>query len=309
MEPDEISIEAEKTQMNYANKSCSLFLNFLEKTSIHGLVNIRVSVKLFHKIIWILLVTISFSFCLYMVITSCFNYAKFETLTTIREINELESLFPTIILCNRNTFTNAYSYNYLRNYSIMINQSDIFDNPPLNLIQSNRFLFKAFSNYIKAKRDVRLLDYNVKEILISCKFNQKECNENDFVWFDHIIYGNCYKFNPENDLKTTYWPGRNQGLRLELFVGIYDQLEKLANNKGLSVVIVNSTKAGGSIEDGIFITPGTDSNIEIQRSFTERLPKPYSNCDIKEIKIDSYDSFLYKLLLKKSGLYHYEGNF
>ena len=81
-------------------------------------------------------ITISFSFCLYMVITSCINYAKFETITTIREINELESLFPAILICNRNTFTNAYSYDYLRNYSIMINQSDLFDNPTLEQIQN-----------------------------------------------------------------------------------------------------------------------------------------------------------------------------
>jgi hypothetical protein len=297
----------EPKKLSFMNKSKSLFLNFLEKTSIHGLVNVRVSHKLFHKIIWIFLVTISFSFCLYMVITSCINYAKFETITTIREINELESLFPAIIICNRNTFTNAYSYDYLRNYSIMINQSDLFDNPTLEQIQSNLFLFKAFSNYIKSNRDVRLLDYNIKDILISCKFNQEDCDENDFVWFDHITYGNCYKFFPENGSKTTHWPGRNQGLKLELFVGIYDQLERLVNNKGVSVVIINNTKACGSIEDGMFITPGTDSNIEIERSFTERLPKPYSNCDIKEIKMDSYGSYLYKLLLQKTGLYHYEG--
>ena len=52
---------------------------------------------------------------------------------------------------------------------------------------------------------------------------------------------------------------------------------------------------------------GLETNIILKRQFNYRLPKPYSNCEIKEIDINSFNSDFYKRLFTKSGSYTYKG--
>ena len=52
---------------------------------------------------------------------------------------------------------------------------------------------------------------------------------------------------------------------------------------------------------------GKETNIVVKRNFNYRLPKPYSNCDIKEINPDSFKSDLYGILINKSGTYTNQG--
>jgi hypothetical protein len=53
---------------------------------------------------------------------------------------------------------------------------------------------------------------------------------------------------------------------------------------------------------------GQESNLIVKRIFNLREKKPYSNCDLKEIKIDSNDSEFFTMMLKKSGNYNYKGS-
>ena len=61
------------------------------------------------------------------------------------------------------------------------------------------------------------LGYSLKQIIISCIFNNKDCDlENDFVHYYDQMYGNCFKYNADKS-KMISQSGSMNGLQLELF--------------------------------------------------------------------------------------------
>jgi hypothetical protein len=59
-------------------------------------------------------------------------------------------------------------------------------------------------------------------MLISCLYNFKACNSDDFEWFYDTVYGNCYKFNSAKQTnrldEIVTKPGPLNGLRLGKFI-------------------------------------------------------------------------------------------
>lgn len=240
---------------------CAL-VDYLEKSSIHDLNSIRIAKNNFLRIVWIISILTSASLCGYSIMKSINDYLSFEVMTKIREINEVKSIFPTISLCNRNIFTNEFGYNYLKNYSEKNNESDIFKNPTMEIIRSNEFVNRAAANFMKdekIKERRKLIDYPIKDILLSCKFNLRECTDNDFEWVYHHKYGNCYKFNSEkisyNSSNIAFMPGKTNGLTVELYVDVNKKLSQLTNGKGISIIIGNGSHNFDDM-DGLYLTPG-----------------------------------------------------
>jgi hypothetical protein len=238
------------------------FVDYLEKSSIHDLNSIRIAKNNFLRLIWIISILISASLCGYSIIKSINDYLSFEVMTKIREINEVKSIFPTISICNRNIFTNEYGYNYLKNYSEKNNETDTFYNPTMEIIRSNEFVHRAAANYMKdekLKEKRKLIDYPIKDILLSCRFNLRECDDNDFEWVYHYKYGNCYKFNSEKSASISsniaFMPGKANGFTVELYVDINKKLSQLTNGKGISIIIGNASHNFDDT-DGLYLTPG-----------------------------------------------------
>jgi hypothetical protein len=244
-----------KNEINKIKESC---LTFLDITTINGLKNILIAKHKAIRIIWIIVFIISSCFCMYLLMSNCLSFLNFETKTIIQEINDPLSQFPTIVLCNRNTFTTLYAYQYLKEYSFSQNASEYFEKPDVRSLKNNEYIYKAFASYLKKSNktsDIKPLDYELKDIMISCEFNGAVCNENNFEWFFHGLYGNCYTFNINSSLKS-YRSGKKRGLTIELFVGIYDELDKFTIAKGLAVIVNNNSNSNAFLSDGIFVTTG-----------------------------------------------------
>ncbi len=244
---------------------CSAVVDYLEKSSIHDLNSIRIAKNNFLRIMWIFFVMISASLCGYSIMKSINDYLSYEVMTKIREINEVKSMFPTVSLCNRNIFTNEYGYNYLKDYAEKNNETDILKKPTIEIIRSNEFVKRVAANYMKdekMKEKRKLIDYPIKDILLSCKFNLRECDENDFEWEYHHKYGNCYKFNSEkssyNSSNIAFMPGKANGFSVELYVDIDKRLSQLTTGKGISIIIGNSSHNFDDM-DGLYLTPGYSS--------------------------------------------------
>ena len=110
------------------NIKSGIFKNFVLKTTIHGFKNIKDAEYLFAKVLWIICFTISASLCFYSIISAVVGYLNFDVVTKIRSINEKQSIFPTVSICNQNIFTSKFAYYYLRNYSIFENNRLLFEN-------------------------------------------------------------------------------------------------------------------------------------------------------------------------------------
>lgn len=66
--------------------------------------------------------------------------------------------------------------------------------------------------------DLRQNGFQLTQMLISCMFDLKPCSVSDFVWFYSFDYGNCYRFNGNNEIvRVVKKAGPLNGLRLNIF--------------------------------------------------------------------------------------------
>ena len=65
------------------------------------------------------------------------------------------------------------------------------------------------------------IGFTISNMLVSCYFNDKECDESDFKLYRTNEYGNCYTFNYDasNPVYTSR-TGPNSGLTMEVFLGV-----------------------------------------------------------------------------------------
>jgi hypothetical protein len=295
-------MEEKKDNLNYFN-------GFLKKTTIHGLYNIKITKNIFLKTIWMISILVSTSLCGYSIMNSIDDYLSFEVMTKIREINEVKSIFPTISICNRNMFTSKYAFEYLKNYSESKNLKETLIEPEFDILRSNSFLRNAMSNFLYFEKNIenrKRLSHSLKEILISCTFNQRKCDDSNFEWFHHYQYGNCYKFIPSSiHGNEVIIPGKLNGLTIEMYIGVYNELDAIRETKGISLIVSNKSDYVNDM-DGLFLFSGTENDVVIKRKFSELLPYPYSNCHdnfnevsetIQMINYNNY-SYSYRLCMK-----------
>jgi hypothetical protein len=73
-----------------------LFFDFLNKTTIHGLKNVKDANSHFIRFLWIIFIMFSASLCIYSITSGIFSYINYEVTTKTRYINENKSVFPTV---------------------------------------------------------------------------------------------------------------------------------------------------------------------------------------------------------------------
>lgn len=116
------------------------------------------------------------------------------------------------------------------------------------------------------------------------------CKPSDLEVIETAKYGKCVAFNrDEMRPRRSYKYGRESGLVLELFVSGGNE----SSVSGLVVLVRNQSElmrplnkslpyelpaADSAYTNGVLIEPGTSTNLALGRSYTIRLPAPYSDC-------------------------------
>jgi hypothetical protein len=141
------------------------------------------------------------------------------------------------------------------------------------------------------------LVHSFEYVLFKCKFNGQNCTANDFVWKWDPLYGNCYSFNSGYNMsgakvnyKESTLTGTVFGLQLNVYVGYNEKLipfnngyfswVPFSNAYGLYMLIENNTYLGNNKQNVIALNGGSVNFMPIQKRFSSRLPKPYSDCEI-----------------------------
>ena len=75
--------------------------------SIHGLPSIFRTKRAFFKLMWLLLTLLFTSACIYFSVNSILDYLQYDTITSITEMYEQESEFPTISICKGKSLPNS----------------------------------------------------------------------------------------------------------------------------------------------------------------------------------------------------------
>ena len=226
------------------------------------------------KVFLTIFILVSTGFASYLVIQSIMTYLSFGVVTTSRTIFETPTLFPKVTFCNINWITTEYGFRQRQ---------------------------KGSNNL--SNEEKRKLGHDLNDILFECKFNDNPCKASDFTWSYDVKYGNCFTFNSGVDssekkvgLKKSNLAGPNFGLRLTLYVNIYEELLESRSSLGAIIRIGNSSYLTDNSNSGILISPGEQTFIAVEREFQSMLSKPHSNCEIDSDSSFTSDSYLFNLI-------------
>ena len=300
-----------------------IFLKWSETLTIHSIPNIFRTKHITIKLIWIGAFLISSGLCSFLVYSSINNYLGFNVVTTIKVVRETPIIFPSITICNANPFVTESSFKTV--YSITKSNFgvDLYDvlnpNIPLNFLKSNYTLFERFItlNYM-IKQIVTMPSLKEKQIefgfpfskfIVACFFALEPCNENDFIQYYDMMFGTCYRFNSgkfkngsSTNLRSTTRAGTLNSLVLELFVGDASDPRSMSMSSGAQIFIHNDSLTPNLFE-GLSLNVGTLTNIAVHKTYSSKLPSPYSECTDNLNDMNSYDSEYYRMTMSTNNSY------
>ena len=237
---------------------------------------------------WSLIFCTLSAFTFYILWTSVTDFYAYETVSKIEVINEDNSDFPTVTICDSNPFSTEYAEKLLLNYSTEIYGEDIRTHG-----FSKDFHKKISELANLAKLRVTSPIYNNKtalgfslEQIIYATFDKKEISlsELDFRWIFLHDYGNCLQFNSgfyyndsRKSIKKTNIQGPSHGLQLVISGTLFNNSFPTTYSEGIILFIHNNTFIPRP-EEEIRVQKGAWTNIAVKRTFTENSPYPYSEC-------------------------------
>ncbi|CAF0860551.1 unnamed protein product [Brachionus calyciflorus] len=300
----------------------ALFLEWVDPLTMHGFPNIFRTKNLSIKILWIIAFIVSNGFCFYFIAKSLLEYLQFNVVTKIRVLEKDSIQFPAVTICNANLFTTSLAIDYSTSLLANISVTDISNSTFLsqNFPSASYQLYYSYimgRYYVGSNLKSHLFSDEIKkqfglsfnQMFISCFFSTVDCKESDWIWFYDSIYGNCFRFNTginsnneRIDIKNISLPGKYNGLVLELFVGVPDDQMSFSIYTGAHIFIGDNLIKPLSIE-GLDISPGTQTNIVLERVETKLKSQPYSDCIENLDNIDSFDSEYYKKVFKSDLTY------
>lgn len=297
---------------------------FGSKTTCHAIPNIVSTDKIIIKILWIIcLIVFSFLALLFVRIT-ILQYLSFPVDTEIEIVRAKEVEFPTLTFCNLQICGfKDYDYSsYLKKYKqdeeekFSANQDAEIDKK-LREDNTKTSYFSAKEVFLRKydeKELTKILNKNktsIKPMLLSCKFDNKWCDENDFEFFQMGEFSKCYKFNSGVDfnnntyeLKKSKRFGKSYGLQMELFIGSQEDCKSpLSTTSGLVIYVHDSTYTLTEEDNGIQVKPGMETDIAIDRTMVEKLAKPFSDCFMNDDSDERKESKLVKQTIELTKIY------
>lgn len=261
-----------------------------------GIPRILKSKHWFIKLIWVVCFLTSAVYCAHIIKITIDDFLEYNFITRIEQFNEVPSLFPTVTLCNFNTFQTEKAHEFLRR--------TIKNASPET---ATLFLLNELFKLNNTEKQSFSLPFN--ESLTKCRFNGAPCHAHDFEWMFYSFLGNCFSFNSHKEnLKNISRAGHINGLHLELFVGNTDTIPAFYRNTGYFIMINNHT-IKPMINDLIEVSTGTETSIQVNRLITQKLPSPYNGCMNNLNRIDAFDSDLFRAINKSNRAYRQKNCF
>jgi hypothetical protein len=264
------------------------------------------------KIFLFIFVLISTAFSAYLVVQSFFAYFAYEVVTTTRTLSETPAPFPKITICNYNQFVTRDAIEFIKKInSELYPEYDIFNETQMNALNYSTKYTLIENIYSAATSQMLMptftdnqrksLGHSLDDILISCSFNGVECSFKDFTWTFDTLFGNCFVFNT----KQSFVGGSLYGLSIKYYIGFNDELILFNSIGGASgyVRIENSSYLmDTSLDNDLYLRPGTNTYVDVERKFQFYLPKPFSPCQLPND--DSYEPTLYFSSHLLATIYH-----
>lgn len=302
--------------MSYSTDIKDCIKRWTSYSTSHGIIYISRADNKFYRLIWTLCFCVCIGYCIYLSTHTISNFINHEVYVNMKVVHDASVEFPAVTLCFLKSFNKTRVEDFITTIFPNITLDDL-----TNISNENdtELILKLYSVRTKIHNSndslKRSLGFELKNIMFYCTFSAKQCNSNDFKWFYHYWFGNCYTFNSGFDsnenkievLKTTT-PGYIYGLVIELFMDNSEGSSALDSIDGVYLLVHNKSINPYSLvaREGVTVPFGECTNIGIKRQFIKKLSYPYSDCieNTNETNIKLSDSYNY--LIKETGYVYSE---
>lgn len=194
--PDPEAIKVQKP----IERRRSIIRDFSLNTSTHGIPGIARSQTWPYRIFWTVATIVFAGIMVFFIIQSFREFLAFPTQTSVAGVTERKQAFPAVSICNHSPIRADL---FMDSFLQITNSMNLTKpNETLVFTQFHAFLIR---NYLRElwniNANVSRFFYPLESILLSCKFNNIDCNASYFVRFTSIRYGSCYTFNAETGSK------------------------------------------------------------------------------------------------------------
>ena len=245
------------------------------------------------QFLWLIILLGSTGATFYFITKSTLDYFTYDVVSKTSLLNEMPTQFPTITFCDNNPFSTRQAQTYMDMIAERNNISTSSWDGLIPLTQA--FMSSPLIN--DEERRGMGLDLNQ----IECTYNYINC-KSDLHWHWSWEFGNCFQFNSgfnlsdqKIDIKMSNRNGKDFGLNIKVFL-INRNKYFTSFEDGLVVFVHNSTSRPNQ---GVYVEPGKMTSIQVERTFTQKQPRPYSDC----IDLKSYSSELYDYMLSLGQSY------
>lgn len=105
--------------------------------------------------------------------------------------------FPVVQICNQNIFDQVKAAKNLAPFvtNNSIDPADFATTMDYTLTLNNYFRFNIIKTYLNNSNALYAMSFDISQMLISCRFQNKNCTANDFMLFYDYYYGYINKID------------------------------------------------------------------------------------------------------------------
>lgn len=206
-------IKNKKSELNFSESVKLRISTWGATTSCHGVPNVLNSQYRVGKFVWLLLFLVSFVSAIVCITVSFKLFLSNKVETSINTLYFHETKFPTVTICNLNIY-NTENKNFALKDELQtyLNKQFLKDklleyNQTSTLSQFYKIgieYYRTLPYVANVSKNQNTLGFNLKEMLLSCEFNTRPCNQNDFEAIYNFHYGLCYQFNADSERKSKF---------------------------------------------------------------------------------------------------------
>ena len=283
----------------------TIFQEWLHITSIDPFAKIFENHNPLAKLIWTCILIVLTSLTGYLLIQNLILYYQYDVVTQVNVISVRPMNFPTITICNLNTFTTRYAQSLIANVSIknygrdLTNINVTYDQAMLYLpnITELTKMYVAQSNFTQDEL-INLFGDSVDKFL-SAKFSGQNLSLNNFNHYYSYDLGVCLQFNSgklNTSIRQSFREGKEFGLTFIYPFMQSSNLYPISISDGF-VIFIHESSFEPIIADGFILNPYyTETNIAMTKSITVHYESPYSECrDLTSFSSDLHDFIVYSL--------------
>ena len=249
---------------------------FAETTTAHGYFHIAHSKYFFIKLLWIAILIGAHIFLIFQIYPLVKQYLARPISTKIYMKQHGKQKFPAVVVCNHNMIKKDKVQSILDEIKKFYKKE--------NLTISNE---EAFDDYIAEIADsgVNIFDFGHRkeDMIYSCKWIGKDCNDEDWDRFWHWKYGSCFVYNSGmhrngtlKNITEVSKTGPNSALELNLFLDQRQYNTFLTETAGIRLHIGQQGKFYEPFNNGFSLSPGFGYSIGIKKRKIKR-KDPFNN--------------------------------